>query len=92
MVKFLVQLEVGDNSNWKREFFDKRADLRKATGSEGATLYTHEGNGVVVLFDWDSVEKALAYFCSASHHNAEKQSGVRNLRCQVLSFCGTSSA
>ncbi len=92
MVKLLVQLEIDDFTTWKRDFFNNRAQIREAAGSRGATLFTREGNGVVVLFDWDSAENALAYFASASHHKAEKQSGVRKLRCHVLSFCGTSKS
>ena len=92
MVKLLVQFEIDDSTTWESGFFNNRAQIREAAGSRGATLFTREGNGVVVLFDWDSAENALANFASASHHKAEKQSGVRNLRCHVLSFCGTSKA
>ncbi len=92
MVKLVVQFEIDDFTTWERDFFNNRAQIREAAGSRGAALFTREGNGVVVLFDWDSAENALVYFASASHHNAEKQSGVRNLRCHVLSFYGTSDA
>ena len=67
MVNLLVQFEIDDFTTWKRDFFNNRAQIREAAGSRGATLFTREGNGVVVLFDWDSAENALAYFASASH-------------------------
>jgi heme-degrading monooxygenase HmoA len=92
MVKLLVEFEIDDFTICERKFFKSRVQIREASGSRGATLYTREGNGVVVLFDWDTAQNALAYFASAGHHNAEKQSGVRNLRCHVLRFCGTSKA
>ena len=49
MVKLLVQFEIDDFTTWKRNFFNNRAQIREAAGSKGATLFTREGNGVVVL-------------------------------------------
>ena len=92
MVKLLVQFEVDDFETWRRDFFEKRAEFRKQEGSRGAALYTQDDKGVTVIFDWDTREKALAYFASAGHRDAEQRSGLRNFRCHVLTSQGTSHA
>jgi heme-degrading monooxygenase HmoA len=77
MAYLLVHHNVEDFAKWK-PVFDADATARKAGGSKGGRLFrsANNPNEVVVLFEWDSTEKALQFAQSDSLREAMQNAGV----------------
>jgi heme-degrading monooxygenase HmoA len=64
------RLEVGDFDAWKKRFEAGAAD-RKAAGCLGVQRYqgTEDPRELVVIFEWDTIERAKAYVGLKSAQN-----------------------
>jgi heme-degrading monooxygenase HmoA len=73
----LVILKVEDYAKWKSAF-DGHAATRKAYGSKGGHVFrsADNPNEVVVLMEWDSLEKVRQFAQSDDLRKAMQQSGV----------------
>ena len=62
MVYVLAKLKVENYNTWKI-FFDKRSDTREESGAKEAHLFRNsdDPNEVLILFIWDTKEKAYKY-------------------------------
>ncbi len=77
MVYLMFRGKVKDYEKWKT-VFDGLAPIRKEYGAKGGYLYriADNPNEVVVLIEWESIEKARKYFQSEYIKKAFKQGGV----------------
>ncbi len=77
MAQILIRHRVDDFASWK-EVFDEHRDRRRASGERGYRLYQVEGdpNNVVVIFEWDEMENAHAFFETAELSDAMERAGV----------------
>lgn len=73
----LIRHKVGDYAKWK-VMFDEHGATRKASGSKGGRLFRNadDPNEVVVLFEWDDIEKARAFVQSEDLGQTMKRAGV----------------
>ncbi len=85
MTYVLVQLKVRDYEEW-RPHFDEMAELRKANGriSELVLRNSADPNEVVLLFEWDDLEKARKYKDSDVLRKKIKESGVEEMNVVFL--------
>ena len=62
MPYILVRQKVEDYAKWK-PFFDQHSATRQSSGSRGGRLFrnAHDPNELVVLFEWDDLEKARQF-------------------------------
>ena len=74
----LVRIKVEDYARW-RPVFDELANLRTRFGSKGGHLFqkSDNPNEVVLLFEWDSLEKARQYFQSEELRRGMQSAGVQ---------------
>ena len=58
--------------------FDEFASLRQASGSKGGRLFqkSDNPNEVVILYDWDGLEKARRFFQSDELRQGMQRAGV----------------
>jgi heme-degrading monooxygenase HmoA len=77
MPYLLVRHKVEDYARWKR-FFDEHGATRKASGSRGGRLYrnANDPNETIVIFEWDSLEKARQFAQSADLRETMQRAGV----------------
>ncbi len=77
MSYMLVILKVEDYAKWK-PVFDGHAATRKAGGSKGGHVFrsANDPNEVVILMEWDSLEKVRQFAQSDDLRKAMQQSGV----------------
>ncbi len=77
MVNVLVRHKVSDYERWKH-VFDGHLAMRKAGGELAFRMfYNHlDGSDVFLFFDWETLDKAKAFFNSATLQNAMKEAGV----------------
>lgn len=77
MSRFLVIHTVEDYDKWK-PIFDEHAAVRKEFGGRGATLYRNADNpnNIIVLWEWESAEKAREFAQSDSLREAMQRAGV----------------
>jgi len=77
MAYLLVRHKVKDYSKWKT-VFDEHAATRKASGSRGGRLFRNgdNPNEVVILFEWDSIEKAKKFAQSEDLKKTMQRAGV----------------
>ena len=77
MLYVLVRHKVQDYAKWK-PIFDQRGATRQASGSQGGRLLrnAHDPNEVVVLFEWDDLEKARQFWSSADVRQTMQRAGV----------------
>lgn len=77
MAYVLFVTKVEDYAKWK-PIFDEDSPNRKAGGSQGGQLFrnAHDPNEVVILFEWDSLHKALQFSQSPVLQEKMRQSGV----------------
>lgn len=73
----LVQLKFEDFATWKT-VFKEAAELRKSYGSKGVRVFrpADHSNDVVILGEYDDLEKARQLFQSQEFRHAIKQAGV----------------
>ncbi len=77
MPYLLVRHKVKDYAKWK-PVFDKHGAVRKASGSKGGRLYRNadDSNEIVILFEWDELQKARKFAQSEDLRKAMEQAGV----------------
>jgi heme-degrading monooxygenase HmoA len=73
----LIRHKVEDYAKWK-PVFDEHGATRKASGSKGGHLFRNadDPNEVVIIFEWDTMEKARQFVQSEDLGQAMKRSGV----------------
>jgi heme-degrading monooxygenase HmoA len=73
----LVRLKLEDYTKWKA-VFDEFGSFRKTAGSKGGQLFQKSGNPneVVVLLEWDDLEKGRRYFQSDELRQGLQRAGV----------------
>jgi heme-degrading monooxygenase HmoA len=73
----LVRLTVEDFAKWK-PVFDEAAALRKSYGSKGVQVFRNHDNpnGVVLVAEYEDLEKARQLFQSQEFREAIKRAGV----------------
>jgi heme-degrading monooxygenase HmoA len=77
MSHFLVMHTVEDYKKWKVAF-DGDAANRKAGGGKGGTLFRNADNpnNIVILWEWESAEKARAFAQSPALRETMQRAGV----------------
>ncbi len=77
MPSILFRLNVEDYARWK-PVFDEHSATRKDMGSKGGQLFRDAGdpNQVVVLMEWDNLERARQFTQSDVLREAMQRSGV----------------
>lgn len=73
----LVRHKVKNYDMWK-PVFDEHGAVRKASGSKGGYLYRNKDdlNEVVVLLEWDTLEKAKEFASSEDLRETMQRAGV----------------
>jgi heme-degrading monooxygenase HmoA len=75
----IVRMLVSDFATWFEEY-ERMHEVRETRGECGRELFrdSDEPNAVVVVFHWDSLTNARAYFASAElHASVERAQGKR---------------
>jgi len=77
MVFALVNLKTGDFEKWKVGF-EAAAGLRKSYGSKGVRAFrnTEKPDEILVLGEYESMEKAKQMFASQEFREAVKNAGI----------------
>lgn len=77
MAYLLVRHKVKDYSKWKT-VFDEHAAMRKAGGSKGGRLFqsADNQNETLIIFEWESIEKARKFAQSEDLQKAMEKAGV----------------
>ena len=77
MAYLLIRHKVADYKKWKAVFDDASA-LRKAGGEKGGQVLHLEGdpNNLLMLFEWESLEKAHDYVQSEDLRKGMQEAGV----------------
>jgi heme-degrading monooxygenase HmoA len=77
MPYLLVRHKVEDFSRWK-PIFDEHGATRKAGGSRGGRLFrsVEDPQEVVILFEWDDLDKARQFAQSEDLRQAMQRAGV----------------
>ncbi len=73
----LIRTKVQDYAQW-RPVFDEDGVNRQANGSRGGQLFrsASDPNELVILFEWDNLEKARQFSQSEDLRQAMQRSGV----------------
>jgi quinol monooxygenase YgiN len=77
MPYLLIRHKVADYSKWK-PIYDQHATTRKTSGGQGAQLFRNatDPNELVILFEWDDLERARQFAQSEDLRQAMQQAGV----------------
>jgi heme-degrading monooxygenase HmoA len=77
MAYILVRHKVQDYAKWKPGF-DEHATTRKANGSKGGLVFRNadDPNEVLVLLEWDDLEKARQFAQSSDLREKMQEVGV----------------
>ncbi len=77
MPYLLVRHKVEDYAKWK-PVYDQHATTRKASGGQGAQLFRNatDPNELVILFEWDDLERARQFAQSEDLRQAMQRAGV----------------
>ena len=77
MPYLLIQPTIEDYAKWK-PVFDEHSATRKASGSKGGQLFRNADNPneILILFEWDDLEKARQFTQSDDLRQAMQRSGV----------------
>jgi heme-degrading monooxygenase HmoA len=77
MPYLLVRHKVEDYEKWK-PVFNEHSKVRRASGSKGGHLFRNadDPNEIVVLLEWDTVEKARKFAHSKDLQQAMQRAGV----------------
>jgi heme-degrading monooxygenase HmoA len=77
MPQIMVRVTYENYEKW-RPVFDEAAKLRKAYGSKGVNLYrvANKPNEVVIIGEYEDVEKARQLFQSQEFREATQRGGV----------------
>ena len=77
MPALLIRHKVADYASWK-PIFDEQGVTRRANGSQGGRVFRSEAdpNEVLILLDWDDVERARLFVRSDDLREAMVRGGV----------------
>jgi heme-degrading monooxygenase HmoA len=77
MPYLLIRHKVEDYAKWK-PVYDQHGTTRKASGSQGSQLFrnANDPNELVILFEWDDLEKARQFVQSEDLRQAMQRAGV----------------
>jgi heme-degrading monooxygenase HmoA len=77
MPYLLIRHKVEDYAKWK-PVYDQHGTTRKASGSQGSQLFrnANDPNELVILFEWDDLEKARRFVQSEDLRRAMQRAGV----------------
>ena len=77
MATVLIKHPVQDYAQWKAAF-DDFINTRKASGEKSYHIYRtiNDQNNIVIVFEWDNVDNALAFLQSEDLKAAMQQAGV----------------
>ena len=77
MPYFMIHHKVADYSSW-RPMFDEHGTVRKANGSKGARVFrsSSDPNDLVILLEWDDLNKARQLADSDDMRQAMQKAGV----------------
>jgi len=77
MAYLLIRHKHKDYTKWKT-VFDEHSVTRNASGSKGARLFrnTDNPNEMVIIFEWDSLEKAKKFAQSEDLKKTMQRAGV----------------
>ncbi len=77
MINVLVEHRVQDYKTW-RPFFNEHDAFRKQHGAKSAQVFrkTDDPQGVVILFQWESRERAENFVKSSDLKEVMQQAGV----------------
>ena len=77
MPSMLIRHKIHDYSNWK-QLFDAHAETRRAAGSKGGRLFrsADDRDELVMIFEWDDVQKAREFAQSQDLRDTMKRAGV----------------
>jgi heme-degrading monooxygenase HmoA len=77
MPYLLIRHKVEDYAKWKPAY-DQHGTTRKASGGQGAQLFrnANDPNELVILFEWDDLEKAGRFVQSEDLRRAMQRAGV----------------
>ncbi|MCE8425777.1 MAG: hypothetical protein J5U17_08380 [Candidatus Methanoperedens sp.] len=77
MTYLLVRHKVKDYEKWKT-LFDEHSATRKTGGSKGGRLFRNADNPdeMVIIFEWDSLEKAKKFAQSEDLKKTMQRAGV----------------
>jgi heme-degrading monooxygenase HmoA len=73
----LVRLKVADYVTWK-QVFDDNDDLHRANGAKADRIFRNaaDPNEVMILFDWDNLDRARLFIQSDEVREAMTRAGV----------------
>lgn len=77
MAYLLVRHKHKDYEKWKKAF-DEHSATRKTNGSKGGRLFRNadDPNEMVVIFEWDNLEKAKKFAQSEDMKKTMQRAGV----------------
>jgi heme-degrading monooxygenase HmoA len=77
MPYLLVRHKVADYTKW-RPLFDQHAATRRANGAKGGQILrsANNPNEVILLFEWENLEKARQFAQSSNLREIMQQAGV----------------
>ena len=77
MAYMIVKNSVKDYDTWK-SVFDSKSDLRKSSGEKSHQILREVGdaNNLVVVNEWDSLDRAREFAASPELKAAMEQAGV----------------
>ena len=77
MPSLLIRCQITDYARWKA-VFDEHEVLRRANGSQGGKLFRSAANAheLLVLLDWDDLERARLFVDSDDLQEALRRAGV----------------
>jgi quinol monooxygenase YgiN len=86
MVNVLVSLTVPDFEQWKQKYY-AGVELRQSAGCSGTQVYSGDqnSNDVILVQDWESIEKFEAFVNSPALLEIHEKSGVSNFKYHLLS-------
>jgi heme-degrading monooxygenase HmoA len=78
MIQIMTKFEVEDFPKWKTNFLAAESIRVGAGGSKVAQVFQRDDNPkmVIVITEWDSLEKAKAYSQSPALREAQQKSGT----------------
>jgi len=77
MIPIIIRHKVNDYTSWKTEF-DAFAETRKSSGEKSYRILhpSTDPNDLVLLFEWESTEKAETFLRSPELKAAMERAGV----------------
>ena len=74
----LVRTKAEDYNKWKTVFDEDSSNRKEKMGSKGGYLFGNadDPNELVILFEWDNMEKARQFVQSADLRQTIQRSGV----------------